>query len=177
MMALVIVQNRNLLAIPRITPLHIIFARAALEVIIAILVCVIFYGILLLIGAEFAPDDIYSVAMATFCAIYIGVSLGMVNIVAVSLFGFGYIVFFYLVMLIFLLSSGAYFPVHYSTGVARDLIDINPLFHVVNWFRSAYYVDGSSIPFDPFYLWSFGSVCLFLGLAGERFLRGKILAP
>lgn len=175
MMAMAVVQNRNLLVIPPITPLHLVFGRAALEVLGSIMVCLIFYFLLELAGVDFMPADVYEGALAVLASIYLGVTLGFVNVIMVAIFGMFYVVFFFIVMLILFLSSGAYFPTHVLTGATRELLEFNPLFHIVNWFRAAYYVDSSTIPVDKFYVWSVGTACLFIGLVGERFLRGKIL--
>ena len=175
MMALAVVQNKNLLVIPPITPMHLISARAALEVLSSILVCAIFYFLLELGGIDFMPADIYGGALAVLASIYLGITVGFVNVINISIFGTLYIVFFVLLMVFLFVSSGVYIPVYVLTGWQRDLIELNPLFHLVNWFRAAYYVDASAIPVDKFYVWATGTVCLFIGLVGERFLRGKIL--
>ena len=58
----------------------------------------------------------------------------------------------------------------------REYLTYNPLQHLVEWLRSAYYVS-----YDPelinksMILWV-GGISLTLGLIGERFLRGKFFS-
>lgn len=50
----------------------------------------------------------------------------------------------------------------------------NPLFHCVEWMRSAYYgID--SFYLDKFYVIGTATLFLCIGLLGERLLRGRIL--
>ena len=59
----------------------------------------------------------------------------------------------------------------------RWWLEWNPLYQVVNWLRSAYHLDNTLVEVDRLYLVGAASIFLLLGLAGERLLRGKLLAP
>ena len=47
----------------------------------------------------------------------------------------------------------------------------------MHWLRSAYFTDNTLIEVDRLYLIGVASIFLLVGLAGERLLRCKLLAP
>jgi capsular polysaccharide transport system permease protein len=58
----------------------------------------------------------------------------------------------------------------------RDYLDYNPLLHLVEWLRSAYYSSYDEALVDKTLVLGVAASLLALGLAGERFLRGRFYA-
>ena len=99
------------------------------------------------------------------------------NAVFGTLMGQFYQVFYIFSMIGLLTASGAYIPLIYAPDRIKWWLEWNPLYQVVNWLRSAYYTDNTLIEVDRLYLIGVASIFLLVGLAGERLLRGKLLAP
>ena len=177
MMNIVMYQNRSMLALPEIKPMNLIIARALLEILIALIVTVIFFAGLALYGVDFMPTDPVVAAEAIAVAIYLGIGIGVFNVVFGTLMGQFYQVAYILIMVGLLTASGAYIPLIYASDKIKRWLEWNPLYQVVNWLRSAYYMDNTMIEIDRLYLIGVASIFLLLGLAGERLLRGKLLAP
>lgn len=176
MMNILMYQNRAMLALPEITPMNLIVARALLEILIALVVTVIFFAGVTLYGVDFMPNDSIIAAEAIAAAIYLGIGIGVFNVVFGTLVGQFYQIAYILIMVGLLTASGAYFPLIYASDKIKRWLEWNPLYQVVNWLRSAYYMDNTMMEVDRLYLVGVASVFLLLGLLGERLLRGKLLS-
>ncbi|MFO1133815.1 MAG: ABC transporter permease [Rhodoblastus sp.] len=176
MMNIVMIQNRAMLGLPEISPMNLVIARALLEILIALMVTLIFFAGAALYGIDFMPNDPILAAQAIAVAIYLGIGIGVFNALFGTLMGQFYQVVYILVMVGLLTTSGAYFPLVYAPDRIKRLLEWNPLYHVVNWLRSAYYMDNTMIDVDRLYLIGVASMFLLLGLLGERLLRGKLLS-
>lgn len=175
MMNIVMYQNRAMLILPEILPMHLIIARALLEILIALVVTAIFFVGLTLYGVDFVPNDMMVAAEAVAAAIYFGIGVGVFNVVMAMLTGVFYQVVYILVMVGLLAVSGAYIPLIYAGDRVKYYLEFNPIYQVVNWLRSAYYVDNTMIEVDRFYVVGLASLFLLAGLLGERLLRGRLL--
>lgn len=174
MMMTAVVQNKPLLQFPIIKPIDLIAARATLEVINAATVAVILLGGLQMVGIEFDPNDTYEVAAAILMAIYLGVCLGLFGIILYSVLGWAAQMSILMSLVGLYLSSGAFFPTTLFPEEFRKLNWYNPLFHCVEWLRSGYYgID--SYELNKLYLGAVATTLLFLGLLGERMIRGRII--
>jgi capsular polysaccharide transport system permease protein len=78
-------------------------------------------------------------------------------------------------MIIFWLASGVFFVPDAMPEPARTYLSYVPMLQGVEWMRSAYYQGFGEGILDRGYLISFGVVSLFIGLALERLVRGKML--
>ena len=175
LMAMTISQKKYILAIPIVNPVQLMFARAVVEIIIALIVGILFWIILTISGIDFVPYNIHAAVQAIGASIYLGITIGIFNAVMGASLGAYYVILFYFVMIGLFIVSGAYFPVYLAPEKMKVYIEYDPLYHLVNWFRSAYYVDQTLIEFDRMYIFKIGAVSLFLGLFLERMLRGKLL--
>lgn len=173
MMALTIFQNRQLLNIPILKPIHLIIARSILETLTAVAVCILFYTALFIFDVDFMPVDIIEAAAAIAASIYFGVGLGILNVVLCALFGPFFLVFFIVILIGAYLVSGVYIPIWVVPEPTRSYMLYNPLLHLVEWLRSAYYTSYGAETIDKGLVLGVATVALALGLLGERFLRGK----
>jgi capsular polysaccharide transport system permease protein len=90
------------------------------------------------------------------------------------LFRFWGAIFVPLMVLVYL-SSGAIVG---TANISEEVLWwmwFNPLFHCVEWFRSAFYEGYDDELLSRTYIFAFATFWLFLGLLGERGLRGRLL--
>jgi capsular polysaccharide transport system permease protein len=173
LMALAVLQNKFLLNLQIIKPIHLIVGRAIVEVLTALAVCIIFYSALLLLGVDFLPLDGPSALGAILASIYLGIGIGTVNALLAGLFGHYVVVAFIVLMIGAYLTSAIIVPFAAMPEIFRTIAIWNPIFHCVQWFRSTYYLTVENDIFSVSYILMVASASLAIGLAGERFMRGK----
>lgn len=173
MMAFAIFQNRQLLNIPVLKPIHLILSRCILEILTASIVLAIFVLSLHLFDVDVVPTDMSIAAMAIGAAIYFGIGVGFLNVVMCAILGQYFVVFFVLVMALLYIFSGVYIPTSTLPESVREFAAYNPLLNIVEWLRSAYYASYDDGLVDKTLVLGVASLCLAFGLIGERLLRGK----
>lgn len=176
MLGMAIFQGRTLLNMPIIKPGHLIAARWVLEVLNAFIVLSLYLLLMYSLDIDFLPADYPMAFQAILAAIYLGIGLGMINTIGCAVFGTFFVMAFMLTAVVLYLLSGAYVPSSTFTEEMREYYSFNPLFQIVEWLRSAYYTSYDPIMVDKFYVVEVASICLALGLLGERFLRGKFFS-
>jgi capsular polysaccharide transport system permease protein len=176
LLAMAIPQNRQLLNIPVIQPLHLIFSRCILETLNAIIVLALFTSVVSLFDVDILPADTAEAAKAIGAAVFLGIGLGFLNVVMCALVGHFFLVFFYLLMVGLYVLSGVYLPPTAMPESVREYMTYNPLLNLVEWLRSAYYTSYDSELINKAIILWVGGISLMLGLVGERFLRGKFFS-
>jgi capsular polysaccharide transport system permease protein len=171
--ALAIIQNRQLLQMPIIRPFHILIARAILEIITVIIVCIIFVTTLYCSGYDILPLNIANAASAILSTVYLGVGYGFFGLIIVGLFGPYAILAIIFSMIGLYLASGVYLPPFMMSETILSYQYYNPIFNCSAWMRSAYYTSYDDIEINKSLIFWSGTVLLMLGLLGERYLRGK----
>ena len=174
-LALAVAQNRQLLNIPILRPIHLITARLILELTTAALVCIIFYSVLVASGVDIWPSNLAAAVEALCATLFLAIGVGFLNVVIVALFGPFAIVGFIILMIGLYITSGIYVPVRLVPEPTRSIMVYNPLAHLVDWMRSAYFASYDSSDIGKMYVLGVASVALLLGLLGERFMRNKML--
>ena len=91
-----------------IRPVHLLFARAILEVITASLVCIIFVTILYVFDYDIMPVNPSTAAMALFATVYFGVGYGFFGLIIMALFGPYAMIVIVLSMVGLYIASGVY---------------------------------------------------------------------
>lgn len=169
-------ENRQLLNIPMLQPLHLIVSRAILEFLSAIVALLLFIGFLQFLEADLWPHDLVEAAKAIGAAIFLGVGLGFFNLVMTALVGHFYQMAFTFLIIGLYITAGVYFPVWNMPEELRDYAVFNPILQLVEWLRSAYYTSYDGDAINRTLVIGVGATALTLGLLGERFLRGKFLS-
>lgn len=169
-------QNRQLLNIPVIQPLHLIFSRCILETLNAVIVLALFMFAVSLFDIDVLPPDLAEASKAIAAAVFLGIGLGFLNVVMCALVGHYFLVFFLLVMIGLYMISGAYLPQSAIPADVREYMAYNPLTQLVEWLRSAYYASYDPELINKSLIYWVGGISLMLGLVGERFLRGKFFS-
>ena len=176
LLAMAIPQNRQLLNIPVIQPLHLIFSRCILETLNAVIVLALFMFAVSLFDVDILPSDTAEAAKAIAAAVFLGIGLGFLNVVMCALVGPYFLVFFLLVMIGLYMVSGTYLPPNLIPATLREYMAYNPLTQLVEWLRSAYYASYDPELINKPLIYWVGGISLMLGLVGERFLRGRFLS-
>jgi capsular polysaccharide transport system permease protein len=168
--------NKPFLNYNTVKPLHIISARCVLEfvnvavvVVIGILVC---YGI----DSGIFPmnPDIAAEALAA-CVLF-GISFGVFNAAVTGLVGPLYNVAVILLMMGLYFGSLPLVPPNLLSQQTVAYLKLNPLYDLIEWLRSAYYVNYDTDNETRAYVTLFSLTLLLIGLSGERFLRGRLIS-
>lgn len=171
-----LMDNRQLLSIPVLQPLHLMLARCILESLNAIFVMATFLFALYLFDVDIFPIDYVSAASALGAAVILGVAFGLFNVMMCGIVGY----FFQIVSMLFTLSlfmvSGVYVPVSTMPEEAQKYLYYNPIYHLVEWSRSAYFISYESGSFDKAYVLIIAGILAALALLGDRLFRGKIIS-
>jgi capsular polysaccharide transport system permease protein len=172
----VFLANRPLLQFPLIRPIHIILARVMLEALSACIVCIIFSMTLWMLDVDIVPADPTLALTSIYASVLLGMCLGVVMTVVTGMFGVvGHLVFIGITIILYL-SAGVVVPIPPGNETLEYLRSFNPMYHLVQWTRSAYYEDAYPvIPLSRSYVIAFSAAVLLLGLLSERLFRGKIM--
>jgi len=169
-----LVLNKPLLSFPIVKVLDILIARAILEILGSCLMTVLLLLILFLFNVDFMPIDIPQACYALGASVMLGLGMGMINAIIALAFT-GWITGYALVIVVLYLSSGVMFVSINLPESIRFYLSFNPLFHAVEWMRSAYYDGYSSLILDKGYLLAWGIGTIFGGLLLERLIRVRLL--
>lgn len=166
--------NSGLLMFPVVRPLDFFIARTVLEaasqVLVFIILAVIVHG--LFCETRHLPDDLLGVAGAISAAILLGASMGL--IVGCIIMEFPSVdIIMQLVRRALFFSSGVFFTADSLPAILQKYLYWNPVLHVTEWFRSAYFSESDSQFLDLYYLWACVVGMLLLGLVLERRLYRK----
>lgn len=172
----VFMVNRTLLQFPLVRPIHIILARVTLEALSACIVCIIFSLTLWMLDVDIMPADPTLALTSLYASVLLGMCLGVAMTVTTGMFGIvGHLIFIGITIVLYL-SAGVMVPVPPGNETLEYIRSFNPMYHLVQWTRAAYYEDAYAvIPLDRFYVVAFSITVLALGLLGERLFRGKIM--
>lgn len=165
-------SNMQLLIYPLVQPLDMIEARCVLETLTAMVVMVLFFGGLLLVADNAAINDFPRFTEAAMAAMLLGCAIGSFNAV------FGAIVPIWekvwpILNLPLFLTSGAFFVPSTMPPTVVSIVQWNPVLHVVEWFRTAIYLDYRDI-LDPVYPVSMSIGLIAAAIVLERVYRLRI---
>ena len=173
-MSVSLLANKSMMAFPVVRLLDIVLARAFLEFMGIVIALGIMFVFLVSSGSNPIPMYPSEALLAFFVTVVLALGFGIIASVITAIAPM-FAVIYGLSMIIFYLSSGA--PI-YLESFPEQLIyacSWNPLFHSVEWIRSAYYLGYPAQSLDKIYLigWAMGSVAA--GLLAERVLRPYML--
>ncbi|WP_411034047.1 ABC transporter permease [Shinella sp. BYT-45] len=173
-MSISLLANKSMMAFPVVRLLDIVLARAFLEIMGIVISLFIMFVFLVSFGTNPYPTNPSQALEAFLYTIVLALGLGIIASVISSIAPV-FSMIYSLSMIVFYLSSGA--PI-YLYSFPEQLVHAcawNPLFHSVQWIRSAYYLGYPTQDIDKTYLIGFSIVSVALGLFLERILRPYIL--
>lgn len=176
MMGTSITENRQLLHIPLIRPIHLMASRCLLEILNAIIVLSIFVGCATLMGVDLTPEDPRIAFSAVMASISLGIGIGIFNATMVAITSPFYMMFFTFAFMALYLTAGVYIPINMLPERLARFAQYNPVATIVTWMRSAYY---SSVELDnesKIFVLLVAGAFFSLGLVGERLFRGRFLS-
>jgi capsular polysaccharide transport system permease protein len=175
LMGYAIELNKPLFLFPAVRALDLIVSKAIIEFLTAFVVVSLFALGAYMAGVDLTPIDLETAATAILATVYFAISVGFLNTMISSILKFWHTIFI-LVMLFLYLSAGIFtLPTSMPQSV-QNMLWYNPLFQCVEWLRSAYYEGYGDGMLSKSYLLWVATVCLCVGLLGERFIRGKLLS-
>lgn len=160
-----VVANRALFTYRQVRPVDTVIVRAALEGFLTALISMLLLAGSALAGLQVIPTDPMKVLAAGFGLWMLGLGLGLICSVAVTLVGeFGRLIDLAFTPLYFI--SGVMFPVSSVPPPYRDWILLNPVLHGVDAIRSGFAPYYHALPEQSLtYLYGMALVMVFLGLA------------
>mgnify|MGYP001766226748 CR=1 FL=1 len=169
-----VLMNRPLLTYPVVFVMDIIFSRAVVEALSAVVVVVIVCSLFWIMGIEFMPALPVEAVEALLASMLLGLGVGVVSAVVTGIIpywatGYG------LLMIVLWITSGVVFVPSALPENLKNIIFYPPVLHCVEWMRSAYYDDYGLGMLDKKYLLWWGGGALFVGMAMERLFRGRVM--
>lgn len=164
--------NKSLMGYPQVMPIDIMISRVILET--ATMVIVFILILLTAINFGFRPniEDSLMLLAATGTIILLATGIGMIN-AAIKLFFPSYQTIYSAFQRPFYFMSGIFFTADFLSPEVLDLIDFNPILHIVEWFRSGFYSSFDSHFYDIEYVLTLTLVILLIGLMAERATRKR----
>jgi capsular polysaccharide transport system permease protein len=162
--------NRALLTYPIIKDVDTLIARALLISTTYIVIMVIFYTTLILFGLAQWPTHPEHLILAFLATALLGLGFGTLNAVIISLWDTWAQIEKVLTRPLFFISAIFYVPSQLPPQ-AREVLQWNPVLHLVEWFRHGFYPNYNSMLLDVWYPVGIGAGMLLLGLLGERLFR------
>lgn len=169
-----LVQNAPLLSFPAVKVKDIIFARAIVEIFSVFLVFSILLVVLEIFGYSFVPQQPLTAFYSLVMSFFLGLSLGILFAVLAKISpGWGIVSVLFSMLL--WMTSGIFFVPSNLPNFVVDFMYYNPMLHVVDMFRSAYFDGFSESRIDPRYVMFWCVWSLFVSLTVEWLLRGRLM--
>ena len=166
----VIDANKALLLYPIVMPTSTIAARFLLVTVTYFIIMCVFYGVLILTGLADFPAKTLQLIMAFINISLLGLGIGIVNLIILSLWDSWRFVW-KIINRPFFFISGIFFIPSLLPDYVLSYLKWNPVLHLIEWVRAAYYLNYDSRVLDKEFVVCLSFLLIFLGLIGERFLR------
>lgn len=169
-MSVSLLANKGMLAFPAVKLLDIVLARSVLELFGIVLAIIFMIAIIVSSGSSPVPRSLQDVIIVIFIVALLAVGVGIVVSVVSAIWPF-FAMFYGLFTVVIYLASGAPIYLHTFPDLVVYYCSYNPVFHAVEWIRSAYYLGYPAYQLSKIYLisWALGS--LAVGLIMERTMK------
>ena len=168
-----LLQNAPLLCFPAVKVTDIIFARAIVEVLSIAIVFTILVIFFELTGSRFIPQRPLLAFYALFLSFSLGLAFGIIFAGLAKISPAWNVISILFVMSLWTASGIFFVPVHFPSIIV-DSLYLNPLMHVIDLFRSAYFDGFSEDRASWRYVVQWTLWSLFFALSVERILRGRM---
>ena len=165
--------NKALLGYPQVMPMDITISRVILEFSALLLVFLFFLAVATYLGLSIRIDSFLQMMSATGLLILFAMGVGMINAALVAKYP-SYKSIYSAISRPLYFVSGVFFTADFLSPEVYDIVSINPLLHLIEWFRSGFYTSYNSNLYDPEYTIA---VCLgffAFGLVVERINSKKV---
>lgn len=165
-------QSKSLMTHPLITPFDTILANLIVESTILLLAAaLIFTGVGYFGFWDFTYDSLIGIELVIITSIILGFSIGLMNAALASRFTFYPKVWSLLTRPLFFMSGIFYIASERFPPEVLAVLYYNPVLHITEWSRSAFYRTWESSFVDYNYLLGFILVALFIGMASQRLMQ------
>ena len=165
-------SNKALLLYPVVTETSAILARFALISLTYFVIMWIFYGALIFLGLANFPSYPIKLSLAFIVIALLGLGIGLINLFLISIWESWRFIWPIINRPMFFI-SGIFFIPSLLPDYALDYLKWNPILHMIEWVRSAYYPNYDSRVLDYVFVLTICSFFIVMGLLGERLLRRK----
>jgi capsular polysaccharide transport system permease protein len=169
-------SNRPLLYYPIVRPVDLIIARWLLEVATQSIVAVLVVTGAILAGIIKPPENVPGMAQALATAFFFGLGWGWCNAVFSELSLTFRRIESILTRILYYV-SGVMYSVQAVPPPFKYWLALNPLAHIVELFRSAYFTDHESTFASTAYALSFGLVLLVTGIVSMQLAGARLYQP
>ena len=159
--------NKALLGYPQVMPIDITISRVILEFSTMFLVMLFFLGIAVYLGISIRIASFLDMMSVTGLIVLLGIGIGLINAAIVPHYP-SYSSIYSAFVRPFYFISGIFFTADFLSPEVYEMIDFNPLLHLIEWFRSGFYPSFDSDLYDPSYAVSVCVGIFTLGLIVER---------
>jgi capsular polysaccharide transport system permease protein len=173
-MAVSLIMNKGMLAFPAVHLLDIVLARCSLEFVGIVISIIILFIILVSIGSNPYPMFPAEALAAIMSTVLLAIGVGIIVSVISAIFPFFAVTYSLFMVVVYLTAGGAIY-LHMFPSQVVHICSYNPVFHSVEWVRSAYYLGYPAQDLDKAYLWGWGLATITIGLLMERYLKRFVL--
>lgn len=166
-------SNQALLSYPMVMPFDLILARTILECATSGVVIMLFLAAGFYFDVLVPIDSFFGLFMAFATVIAFSMGIGMINSVIVLYFP-SYKSIHAFITRPFYFISGIFFTADSLPIELQKALFFNPLLHISEWVRSAFFSEYESGFLNKFYVVSLSIVFLFIGLLVERLTKEKV---
>jgi len=164
--------NKALLGYPQVMPMDIAISRVILETVTLVLVMLIFLGLAVYLDVSIRIDSFLQMMSAAGLIILFATGIGLINGAIIQRYPSYRNIYSALSRPLYFV-SGVFFTADFLSPEAYNMVQYNPLIHLIEWFRSGFYTSFDSNLYNPYYAIS---VCLgifIMGLIAERMSSKK----
>ncbi len=146
-----VLASKPLIAFPLIKITDILFSRIIIEILnsVVLVLCIALW--LWMLDVNSMPHDIQQAFLAFAVSIFMGLGMGIVNSLIGVVFHM-WVTGFMLTTIVLWLTSGIMFDPNSLTSEYRELLYWQPIVHLVEWMREAYFPGYRSLILDKFLL-------------------------
>jgi len=159
--------NKPLLGYPQVMPMDITISRVLIESATLLIVMLFFVGVAIYFGISIKIDNFLQILRPVILLILLGTGIGLINAAILPHFPSYRSIFTALSRPLYFM-SGIFFTADFLSPEIYELIDFNPLLHLIEWFRVGFYPSFDSNLYDPSYAVSVCVGIFMLGLIVER---------
>jgi capsular polysaccharide transport system permease protein len=168
-------HNKIVLSFPIFKVTDIIFSGLILETMNIFIVIIIICFSLWLIGVNFIPNDLNQAIIAISVSLLLGLGAGIFNALIGLIFPM-WVTGYFLFIIVIWMTSGVLFLPSAMPEAVNQFLYFQPVVHLVEWMREAYYPGYTSPVLDKKFVTGYALFLITAGLAVERFARGRIVA-
>jgi len=159
--------NKALLGYPQVMPMDITLSRVILESTTLFIVMVFFLAVFSHLGLKIGIDSFLQMCSAYGLLILLATGIGLINAAIVPIYPSYQSIYSSFSRPLYFI-SGVFFTADFLSPEVYEVLDFNPLIHLIEWFRSGYYPSFQSDLYDPEYAVAVCVSIFALGLVVER---------